>query len=108
MLTATTDGIADKRIITTFGLVFGLSIRRRGLGGNIMAGLENYGNGSAMEEFRADLTATRSEALTQMDMQAEALGANAIVGVRFNTAEVGHDMSEIVAYGTAVVLAPAS
>lgn len=106
MITATTDGIAGRRIVTTLGLVFGLSIRRRGLGGNIMAGLAHFGNGSAMEEFHADLTATRSEALTNMEMQAEASGANAIVGVRFNTAEVGHEMSEIVAYGTAVVITP--
>jgi uncharacterized protein YbjQ (UPF0145 family) len=105
MLIATTGGIAGRRIVTTLGFVFGLSVRRRGLGSNIMAGLENFGHGSAMEEFRADLTATRSEALTKMEMQAEALEANAIVGVRFTTAEVGHDMSEIVAYGTAVVIA---
>ena len=106
MLVVTTENVAGHRVTEMKGQCFGVVVRSRGLGGNIMAGLENFGNGSAMGEFRADLTAIRSEALTSMEMQAEALGANAIVGVRFNTAEVGHDMSEIVAYGTAVVLEP--
>jgi uncharacterized protein YbjQ (UPF0145 family) len=101
---ATTDGIAGAQIAKTLGVVVGIAIRSRGVGGNIVAGLDALGNGSALEEYRADLATIRREALTQMAVEAEGLGANAVVGVRFDTAEVGHEMVEIVAYGTAVVI----
>ena len=101
---ATTDGIAGARIATTLGVVVGIAIRSRGVGGNIMAGLDALGNGSALDEYRDDLAAIRREALARMAAEAEGLGANAVVGVRFDTAEVGREMVEVVAYGTAVVL----
>jgi uncharacterized protein YbjQ (UPF0145 family) len=100
----TTDGIAGARNSKTLGMVVGIAIRSRGVGGNIMAGLEALGNGSALDEYRDDLAATRRESLARMAAEAEALGANAVVDVRFDTAEVGHEMVEVVAYGTAVVL----
>jgi uncharacterized protein YbjQ (UPF0145 family) len=71
--------------------------------GNIMAGLDALGNGSALAEYRDDLSAVRREALVRMAAEAAKLGANAVVGVPFDTAEVGREMVEIVAYGTAVV-----
>ena len=101
---ATTDGIAGARIATTLGVVVGIAIRSRGVGGNIMAGLDALGNGSALDEYRDDLAAIRREALARMAAEAEELGANAVVGLRFDTAEVGREMVEVVAYGTAVVL----
>ena len=101
---ATTDGIAGARIAATLGVVVGIAIRTRGVGGNIMAGLDALGNGSALDEYRDDLAAIRREALARMAAEAEGLGANAVVGVRFDTAEVGREMVEVVAYGTAVVL----
>ncbi len=101
---ATTDGIAGARIATTLGAVVGIAIRSRGVGGNIMAGLDALGNGSALDEYRDDLAAIRREALARMAAEAEGLGANAVVGLRFDTAEVGREMVEVVAYGTAVVL----
>ena len=104
MLIATTDTIADRRIVATVGLVLGLAVRARGLGGNIMAGLHALGNSGALDEFRADLATARREAIAGMEARAEERGANAVVGVSFDSAEVGHDMSEIVAYGTAVVI----
>lgn len=104
MRIATTDTVAGGCTVATLGFVLGLAVRRRGLGGNIMAGLESLGNGSALGEYREDLAATRRDAVAQMAEQARALGANAVVGVRFDTAAVGHDMSEIVAYGTAVMI----
>jgi len=106
MRIATTDGIAGQRTVATIGFVLGLAIRSRGLGGNIMAGLDSLGNGSALHEYRDDLAAVRREAVAQMESDAHERGANAVVGVRFDTAEVGHDMSKIVAYGTAVLLEP--
>jgi uncharacterized protein YbjQ (UPF0145 family) len=85
-------------------VVAGLAIRTRGVGGNIMAGLDALGEGGALAEYRADLAAIRREALARMAAEAAALGADAVVGVRFDTAEVGREMVEVVAYGTAVAL----
>jgi uncharacterized protein YbjQ (UPF0145 family) len=101
---ATTDGITGARIATTLGVVVGIAIRSRGVGGNIMAGLDALGNGDALDEYRDHLAATRREALARMAAGAEGLGANAIVGMRFDTAEVGREMVEVVAYGTAVIV----
>jgi uncharacterized protein YbjQ (UPF0145 family) len=101
---ATTDGIACSRIATTLGVVLGIAIRSRGVGGNILAGFDALGNGTALAEYRDDLAAIRREALSRMAGEAEGLGATAVVGVRFDSAEVGREMVEVVAYGTAVVL----
>ena len=105
MLIATTEEIAGRRIVATLGLVLGLAVRSRGLGGNIMAGFGALGNGGALAEFGDALAAARGEAVAQMAARATELGANAIVGARFDAAAAGHDMGEIVAYGTAVVIA---
>jgi uncharacterized protein YbjQ (UPF0145 family) len=67
-----------------------------------MAGLDALGNSGALGEYRDDLAAIRREALARMAAEAEGLGANAVVGVRFDTAEVGREMVEVVAYGTAI------
>jgi uncharacterized protein YbjQ (UPF0145 family) len=101
---ATTDGIAGVRIATTLGIVIGIAIRSRGVSGNIMAGLDALGNGSALAEYRDHLTAIRREALARMTAEAEGCGANAVVGMRYDTAEVGLEMVEVVAYGTAVIV----
>ena len=63
---ATTDGIAGARTATNLGAVVGIAIRSRGVGGNIMAGLDALGNGSALDEYRGDLAAIRREALARM------------------------------------------
>ena len=101
---ATTDGIAGARIATNLGAVIGIAIRSRGVGGNIMAGLDALGNGSALDEYREHLDSIRQEAITRMGRDAEERGANGVIGLRFDTAEVGREMVEVVAYGTAVVL----
>jgi uncharacterized protein YbjQ (UPF0145 family) len=104
MRIATTEGIAGHRIATTLGVVIGIAIRSRGVGGNIMAGLDALGNNGALAEYRDTLTTIRRDALAQLAAEAAAMGANAIVGVRFDTAAVGREMVEVVAYGTAVVI----
>jgi uncharacterized protein YbjQ (UPF0145 family) len=101
---ATTDGVAGARIAATLGVAVGLTIRTRGVGGNIMAGLDALGDCGALDEYREDLAAIRREALARMAAEAEARGATAVVGVRFDAADVGREMVEVVAYGTAVVL----
>ena len=105
MRIATTEGIAGRRTVAALGLVRGIAVRRRGLGANIMAGFDALGDGTALDEYRDQLAAIRREALAPMAAEAAGLGANAIVGMRFDTAEVGHDMVEVVAYGTAVIVA---
>ena len=102
MRIATTEGIAGQRTVAALGLVLGIAVRRRGLGANIMAGFDALGDATALAEYRDQLAATRREALAPMAAEAARLGANAIVGMRFDTAEGGHDMVEVVAYGTAV------
>ena len=104
LLPETTDEIAGARVATILGVAVGIAIRGRGVTGNIMAGLDAFGNGSALDEYRDDLTAIRREAIARMISEAEKLGANAVIGVRFDTAEIGREMVEVVAYGTAVEL----
>lgn len=101
---ATTDGISGAQITMTLGVVVGIAIRSRGVGGNIMAGLDALGNSSALDEYRDILIASRVEAISRLERAAEELGASAVIGMRFNCAEIGREMVEVVAYGTAVVL----
>src|SRR5687768_5966404 len=105
MLIATTPYIAGWRVIETKGHVFGLVVRSRGLGGNIMAGLRSLGGGE-IHEYTSLLEDTRRQAIDRMVQNATMMGANAIVSMRFDSTELAQTMSEIVAYGTAVVVAP--
>ena len=86
--------------------MFGVVVRSRGLGGNIMAGLRSLAGGE-ITEYTQLLEEARRHAIDRMVANAAAMGANAIVMMRFDSAEIGQTMSEIVAYGTAVVLEPA-
>lgn len=101
---ATTSWIAGELVSDTLAVVLGIAIRSRGIGGNIMAGLDSLGNGSALAEYRDLLSEARNEAMARMTRSAADLGANAVVGMRFDTADVGRELVEVVAYGTAVVL----
>ena len=105
MLIVTTEGIVGHRIIETKGQVFGVVVRSRGLGGNVMAGLRSLGGGE-IKEYTALLEDARRHAIDRMVQNATAMGANAVVRMQFDSAEIGNTMSEIVAYGTAVVIEP--
>ncbi|MGH2345184.1 MAG: YbjQ family protein, partial [Chloroflexota bacterium] len=85
------------------GEVFGLVVRSRGIGGNIMAGLRSL-KGGEIKEYTSLLETTRRDAVDRMVQNAQAMGANAVIMMRFDSSEIGDTMSEIVAYGTAVVL----
>ena len=104
MLIATAPFIAGWRVVETRGHVFGLVVRSRGLGGNIMAGLRSLGGGE-IHEYTSLLEDTRRQAIDRMVQNATMMGANAIVSFRFDSSELANTMSEIVAYGTAVVVA---
>jgi len=106
MMIVTTDEISGHQIVETKGQVFGLVVRSRGLGGNIMAGLRSLGGGE-ITEYTQMLEDARRHAIDRMVENATAMGANAIVRMQFDSSEIGQTMSEIVAYGTAVVVEPA-
>lgn len=107
MLIATTPTIAGHTIIETKGEVFGLIVRSRGVAGNVVANLRTV-LGGEVDEYTHLLEESRTEAIERMRANAAKLGANAIVSMRFDGGSIGANgsMSEIVAYGTAVVIAP--
>jgi uncharacterized protein YbjQ (UPF0145 family) len=105
MLVVTTETVAHYRIVETKGEVFGVVVRSRGLGGNIMAGLRSLVGGE-IKEYTALLEEARRHAIDRMVQNATAMGANAVVRMQFDSSEIGSTMSEIVAYGTAVVVQP--
>ncbi len=105
MIIATAPFIAGHRVTETKGQVFGLVVRSRGLGGNIMAGLRSIGGGE-IHEYTSLLEDTRRQAIDRMVQNAALVGANAVISMRFDSSEMAQTMTEIVAYGTAVVIAP--
>jgi uncharacterized protein YbjQ (UPF0145 family) len=106
MLVVTTENVAGHRVLETKGQVFGVVVRSRGLGGNIMAGLRSLGGGEIIE-YTQMLEEARRHAVDRMVKNARLMQANAIVMMRFDSSEMGQTMSEVVAYGTAVVIDPA-
>jgi uncharacterized protein YbjQ (UPF0145 family) len=105
MIVVTTEGVVHYRITETKGQVFGVVVRSRGLGGNIMAGIRSLGGGE-ITEYTQLLEEARRHAIDRMVQNAAVMGANAIVRMQFDSSEIGQTMSEIVAYGTAVVIEP--
>ena len=101
MIITTTDEIPGVTIVETLGLVRGSTVRARHIGRDIMAGLRNVVGGE-VGEYTKLLAEAREESLQRMTESAEAMGGNAIVGVRFITSAVAQGAAEIVAYGTAV------
>ena len=104
MIIVTTDTIPGRTIVSTLGLVQGQSVRARHVGVSILAGLR-YLIGGEIEGYSRLLAGARGEAVQRMTQAAEAQGANAVVGVRFSTASIMQGAAEILAYGTAVVVA---
>jgi uncharacterized protein YbjQ (UPF0145 family) len=103
MLVATTETVAGHRVRQTLGQCFGVTVRSRGVGGNIMAGLRSIVGGE-ITEYSQMLEEARRHAVDRMVQNATLMGANGILMMRFDSSEIGQTMSEIVAYGTAVIL----
>lgn len=103
MIVTTTENVVGYRVKEMKGQVFGVVVRSRGLGGNIMAGLRSIVGGE-ITEYTSLLEEARRHAVDRMVQNAQAMGANAIVMMRFDSSEIGQVMSEIVAYGTAAVV----
>lgn len=103
MILATTDGIEGYTVSKTLGLVRGNSVRGRHLGKDILAWFRNLVGGEIHEYVK--LTAeSREQALDRMVEEAELIGGNAVVGIRFATSSVMGGAAELVVYGTAVQL----
>ncbi|HXY22336.1 MAG TPA: YbjQ family protein [Burkholderiaceae bacterium] len=103
MLVVTTENISGHRVLDVKGQVFGVVVRSRGLAGNIMAGLRSIVGGE-IAEYTQLLEEARRHAIDRMVRNAHQMGGNAVVMMRFDSSEMGQTMSEIVAYGTAVVI----
>ncbi len=99
----TTEEISGYEIEKTLGQVFGLVVRSRGLAGNIMAQIRSLGGGEIIE-YTQMLEEARRHALDRMVKNASVMGANAIIRMQFDSSELSGSMSEIVAYGTAVIV----
>ena len=92
MLITTQDQLADHRIVKTFGLVQGSTIRARHIGNDILAGLRNIVGGE-VHEYTKMLAESREQALDRMKAEAEKLGANGIVCMRFTTSTIMSGMA---------------
>lgn len=103
VLVVTTERIEGYKVVEVKGPAFGLIVRSRGLGGDIMAGLKGLVGGE-IKQYTAMLEDSRKEAMDRMIKNANQMGANAIIMMRYDSGEIGQNMSEIVAYGTAVVV----
>jgi uncharacterized protein YbjQ (UPF0145 family) len=106
MLVVTTENVPGQRVREVKGEVFGIIVRSRGIGPNIVAQLRSLAGGEIVEYTRL-LEDARKHAIERMVTNAAEMGANAVVMMRFDSSEIGPAMSEIVAYGTAVVVEPA-
>jgi len=91
------------KIVKTVGFVYGITVRSRGLGRNITAGLRSLAGGE-IQEYVQMMEQSRDEALNRMAQHAKQLGANAVISTGFDSNEISQYMQEILAYGTAVLI----
>jgi uncharacterized protein YbjQ (UPF0145 family) len=103
MIVVTTENIAGYKIKEVKGQVFGLVVRSRGLGGNVVAGLKSLVGGE-IHQYTSMLEDARKQAIDRLVLNATAMGANAIVMMRFDSSEIGQSMNEVLSYGTAVII----
>lgn len=103
MVYVTTPDIPGKEIAQSLGLVRGSTVRARNIGRDIFAGLKNIVGGE-ISEYTSLLAQAREQAIKRMLDDAQKLGADAVVNVRFNTSQVMQGAAEMLAYGTAIKL----
>ncbi|MFJ4656522.1 heavy metal-binding domain-containing protein [Nocardia sp. NPDC088792] len=106
MLVSTMNDVPGHQITQVFGEVAGLTVRSRGLGANFAAGFRALGGGE-IHEYTQLLYHSRHEAVMRMCQHAMTFGANAVIAMRFDCNEIANTMSEVAAYGTAVMIKPA-
>jgi len=105
MILATTDSLPGREVAEVLGLVRGSTIRSRHVGRDVMAWMRNLAGGE-VTEYTKMLGEAREEAVDRMVEEARLLGADAVLGVRFQTAEVMQGAAEMLCYGTAVRFSP--
>ena len=103
MILVSTDTIFGKRITKVLGLVRGNTIRARHMGRDILAGFKHMAGGE-ITDYTKMMAETREQALDRLAEDAEALGGNAIVGLRFTTTSMMQGAAEFLVYGTAVII----
>ena len=103
MLISNTQEIPGKNIVEFYGVVSGSTVRAKHIGRDIAAGFKNLVGGE-LRGYTELLSEARGQALRRMSHQAEEMGANAIVNVRFATSSVAQGAAELFAYGTAVTV----
>ena len=101
MLLSNVETIPGRAIVEFYGVVSGSTVRAKHLGRDIAAGLKNLVGGE-LKGYTELLSESRQEAIDRMVREAEALGANAVVNVRFSTSSISQGAAELFAYGTAV------
>jgi len=99
----TAFALADSRVVRELGIVRGLTVRTRGIGGRFQAGISAV-IGGKVDAFIDMCEQARAEALQHMIDHARTMGANAVIGMRYDTTEIAEGMDEVLAYGTAVIV----
>ena len=96
-----TENVPGRRIVEFYGVVTGSTVRAKHIGKDILAGLKNLVGGE-LKSYTELLTEARQEATQRMIAEAQSMGANAVVNVRFSTSSISQGAAELFAYGTAV------
>ena len=105
LIIVTSPFVSGYRVTKVIGATFGLVVRSRGLGQNIWAFFRSWGGGE-IKVYTKLLEQVRHQALERLAEHAKSLGANAVISVGFDTSEMGGAMTEVLAYGTAVLVEP--
>jgi uncharacterized protein YbjQ (UPF0145 family) len=105
LVIVTTPFVSGYHVTRVIGTTFGLIVRSRGLGQNIWAFFRAWGGGE-IKVYTQLLEQVRHQALQRLADHAKSLGANAVVSVGFDTSDMGGAMTEVLAFGTAVVVEP--
>lgn len=105
MIIVTTNEVPGYRIDAVLGEVMGMTVRSANIGANFVASFRAMGGGE-VQEYTKIVYESRNEVMNRMWADAQQRGANAVVGMRFDTGEIGQAFTEICAYGTAVVVRP--
>ena len=103
MIVTTTNDIAGHRVVRYLGLVRGITVRSRSIVGNFLGGLQSLFGGN-ITIYTQLCERARADTYRDMCEHARALGANAIIGVRYDATEVMPGLTEVLCYGTAVVV----
>ena len=101
MIVTNTETVPGKTIVEFYGMVTGSTVRAKHVGKDILASLKNLVGGE-LKSYTDLLNEARQEAMQRMFQEAELIGANAVVNVRFSTSSVAQGAAELFAYGTAV------